>query len=122
MEKIKTKLTYSLEGPIAPKARPRFNRHAYLPESYRDWRNDAELQLISQGIPQHPLQTTSIEIILSGKHSRRGDADNISGAILEALVSVAVIRNDNLASIPELSIKLHHSKQSPIALITISEK
>ena len=120
--KEKIKLLYRLEGSIAPKARPRFSRHAYLPESYRQWRNDAELQLLAQGIPPHPLGKSSIEIILAGKHSRRGDCDNIAGSILDALVAVGILKNDNLANIPELSIALHHSKESPIALIKISEK
>ena len=120
--KEKTKLLYRLEGSIAPKARPRFSSHAYLPENYRQWRNDAELQLMAQGIPPQPLGKSSIEIILSGKHSRRSDCDNIAGSILDSLVAVGILKNDNLANVVELSVTLHHSKKPPTALITISEK
>ena len=122
MTETKTKLLYRLEGAIAPKARPRFSRHAYLPNTYRNWRNDAELQLIAQGIPSQPLATTSIEILLAGKHSRRSDADNIAGSILDALVAVGIIQNDNLTNVVELAVKLHHSSKNPTALITIAEK
>ena len=115
-------LTYRLEGAIAPKARPRFNgKNAYLPNNYRQWRNDAELQLIAQGIPITPIEKACVEIVLTGKHSRRSDADNVAGSILDCLVSVGVFQNDNLNSIPKMSIELQYSKESPIALITIKD-
>jgi len=112
---------FVIEGAIVPKARPRVSGHGYLPDNYRKWRNDAESQLLSQGTPPHSLTNISIRIVLIGKHSRRGDIDNISGSILDALVATNIIKDDNLLNVPELSVKLKYSKESPIAFIYLQD-
>lgn len=55
----------------------------------------------------------AINIALTGKHSRRGDADNISGAILDALVQAGIIEGDNLMTVQSLSIELNWDKKEP---------
>ena len=116
-------LAYWLEGAIVPKARPRVsNGSAYLPTTYREWRNEAELQLIEQGIPPEPIKRCSVHIELRGSHHRRSDADNIAGSILDAMVSVGIIKNDNLNAVPKLSIELFYRKNlDPIASIDITQ-
>ena len=115
------KTNYLLDGGIVPKARPRgtpTGRH-YLPQNYRDWKDAAiwELKQQHQGEPiAVPVQ---IEITLTGKHSRRGDADNIAGAILDAMVQAGILLDDNLTRIPSLSIKLIHNGDRPETHIKI---
>lgn len=113
-------MKYTIEGAIVPKARPRVSGHGYLPSNYRQWRNDAECQLLTQSRPPHPLSNVSITILLIGKHNRRGDADNISGSILDALVATNILADDNLKSVPELILKLNYSKIDPIAIIHLA--
>lgn len=113
-------INYRLEGPIAPKARPKFgNGRSYLPNKYRTWREEAELQLMAQEKPPQPLEGVNCLIALHGKHNRRSDLDNVAGAILDALVAVGILRDDNLKCVCSLSIELHHSKENPIALIML---
>ena len=112
---------FTLSDAIIPKARPRgtpTGRH-YLPQNYRDWKNNAiwELQQQHQGEPI--AVPVKIEITLTGKHIRRGDADNIAGAILDALVQAGILLDDNLTRIPALSIRLVHSGDRPEAHIKV---
>ena len=114
-------MKYILEGSIVPKARPKLgNGRGYLPANYRDWKEDAQAQLLSQPRPDTPLEGVAITITLSGKHSRRSDSDNVGGAILDALVTAGIIRDDNLKCVPELSLSLTYSKDDPVATIEIS--
>ena len=116
-------ITLTLTDTIVPKARPRgtpTGRH-YLPQNYRNWKTNAiwELKQQHQGSPiAVPVQ---IEILLIGKHSRRGDADNIAGAILDAMVQAGILKDDNLTRIPSLSLKLFHNPDDPVAHIRIEE-
>lgn len=95
-------MKYTLEGSIVPKARPRLgNGRGYLPANYREWKEDAQAQLLSQPRPETPLEGVAITITLSGKHSRRGDSDN-------------------LKCVPSLSLTLTYSKDDPLAEIEIT--
>jgi Holliday junction resolvase RusA-like endonuclease len=57
-----------------------------------------------------------------GKHSRRGDLDNILGSILDALVQSGILPNDNAKVIVSKSIQLFHSKDDPVAYIKIDQQ
>jgi Holliday junction resolvase RusA-like endonuclease len=61
----------------------------------------------------------SISIELKGKHSRRGDSDNVAGSVLDALVQAGVLAGDNLKVVSKLAIALEYSKDSPTACILI---
>jgi Holliday junction resolvase RusA-like endonuclease len=114
-------MRYTLKGAIIPKARPRVgNGRGYLPDNYRKWKENAQAQLLSQPRPETPLEDVKVAINLSGKHSRRGDSDNISGSILDALVVTGILRDDNLKCVPSLSLTLNYSKDDPVAEIEIS--
>jgi Holliday junction resolvase RusA-like endonuclease len=65
-------------------------------------------------------EDVKVAINLSGKHSRRGDSDNISGSILDVLVTAGILKDDNLKSVPSLSLTLTYSKDDPVAEIEIS--
>ena len=113
--------TFTLTDTIIPKARPRglsTGRH-YLPDNYRDWKANAIWELRQQHHGSPIAVPVAIEITLIGKHSRRGDADNIAGAILDAMVQAGIIKDDNLTRIPSLSIKLIYSGDPPETLIKV---
>lgn len=107
------KITFFLPGYVVPKARPRVTRNGtFMPIRYRNWRNSAESILLTQvkqrGIESLlPVERATIEIQLTGKHRMSGDADNILGSFLDALVTVNVLKNDNLSCIPEVSLKFN---------------
>lgn len=116
---IKT-IIFNLKGNIVPKARPRVTRNGtFMPASYRKWKNEAVNALSESQFKN--LENVTIEVILIGKHCRRGDADNIIGSILDALVQSGIIRNDNLACISEISIKLkYNARIDPYTVIKIT--
>jgi Holliday junction resolvase RusA-like endonuclease len=114
-------MTYRLElrGPIVPKARPRGRgKQHYLPDDYREWKEAAIGQLRQQLGPLR-LSGIRLNVLLKGKHSRRGDADNIVGAIMDALVQGEILANDNLVAVTALSVELQHSPLPPVALIAL---
>ena len=113
---------FTLTETIVPKARPRSgkNRSHYLPENYREWKNQAIWELRQQHQGEAIAVPVAIEITLTGKHSRRGDADNIAGAILDAMVQAGILIDDNLTRIPSLSIKLIHNGEKPSTTIKIN--
>ena len=109
-----------LTGAIVPKARPRSTgKHHYLPAPYRAWKSQAIAQLQRQSAPAR-MTGVRLDVLLKGKHSRRGDADNIIGSIMDALVQAQILANDNLATVSGLSIELQYNADPPTALITIS--
>jgi Holliday junction resolvase RusA-like endonuclease len=114
---------FELRGGIVPKARARVTRRGtFMPKNYVTWKDSAiaELRLQSSHLRDRlPLEGVGIDITLSGKHSRRGDLDNISGAVLDALVQAQVLRNDNLVCVLALAVRLHYGKAEPITQITI---
>jgi len=112
---------FTLSENIVPKARPRgtpTGRH-YLPQNYRDWKQSAIWELRQQHHGEPIAVPVQVEITLTGKHSRRGDADNIAGAILDAMVQAGILIDDNLTRIPSLSIKLIHNGEKPSTTIKI---
>lgn len=110
-----------LTGAIVPKARPRGKKgqQSYSPEDYRKWKAQAIRQLKRQGAPPR-MSGVRLDVLLKGKHSRRGDADNIIGSIMDALVQAQILANDNLSTVSGLSIELEYNGDPPTALITIS--
>ncbi len=112
---------YFLEGAIVPKARPRNSRcgHSYLPTNYRVWKNEAIDLLSAQHEGEAIAVPVSISVILTGKHSQRGDADNVIGSILDAIVQAGIIKDDNMKRVVAIDLKLIHSKESPRALIRL---
>lgn len=113
--------TFHLEGPIAPKARPRVtDGHAYMPESYRVWKELAIAAFADQWRGQ-PLAGVAAIIFLRGKHSRRSDGDNVEGALLDALVQAGVLKDDNLAKVGCLHVELEYSKDPPTTEILIAK-
>ncbi len=118
-----TPITFKLSGAIVPKARARVTRHGtFMPKNYQQWKSaaivDLRLQFAALGQAE-PLEGVGVNILLSGKHSRRGDLDNISGSILDALVQGGILRNDNLICVLALSIRLNYGKAEPMTQISI---
>jgi Holliday junction resolvase RusA-like endonuclease len=97
-------ILFTLTGRVVPKARPRVAYgHGYLPKNYRSWKSEAVRQLALQygGLP--PISAAQISVELGGKH--RGDADNILGSILDAMVQSAILTDDRLSVINKLTIE-----------------
>lgn len=107
-------IEFQLMGDIVPKTRPRvsFGR-AYMPQNYRDWKNGAIADLCQQYQGESLTSLSGVLIALTGKHSRRGDLDNIAGSVLDALVQAGILANDNLVVVPKLSIELQYNKKQP---------
>jgi Holliday junction resolvase RusA-like endonuclease len=107
------KITLFLPGYVVPKARPRVTRKGtFMPTRYREWRNSAEREILDQVRLQGlasvlPVERATVEILLTGKHRMSGDADNILGSYLDALVAVGVLKNDNLLHLPEVCLKFN---------------
>ena len=113
--------TFNLNGPIVPKARPRVTkRGAHMPENYRDWKEGAIAELSNQ-YQGEPLEWAEVTISLSGKHNRQGDADNVAGSVLDALVQSGVLKDDNMKRVPSLTIALDWQKKvEPRAVVVLS--
>lgn len=114
-------LIFKLEGGIVPKARPRGTAkgHHYLPKDYRQWKNSAIESLRSQFTGDTIFDPVRVKVLLSGKHNRQGDTDNVIGSILDALVQAKILVDDNMAHVVEIAIRLEHSKAEPTATIWI---
>jgi Holliday junction resolvase RusA-like endonuclease len=111
-------MKYQLTGKITPKARPRLgNGRAYLPAKYRDWKESAILELLTQSPPLDPIARCEVAIVIGGKQT--GDLDNIAGAVLDALVQAGVILDDRLSVVHKLSI-CHYRHQPPGATIDLT--
>ena len=98
-------VSFFLAGKVTPKARPHFNLgQAYLPQTYREWKDDAILELRCQmrSYAAFPLSKASVELLLTGKH--RGDLDNLAGSILDALVQSGAIEDDSLKCVSRLLV------------------
>ncbi len=111
-------MKYQLTGKITPKARPRLGRGgAHLPANYRDWKESAITELISQSLPTNPLVKAEVSISIGGK--QRGDLDNIAGAILDALVQSGILLDDRLSVVSKLTVE-HFPKLPPGANIELN--
>jgi Holliday junction resolvase RusA-like endonuclease len=107
---------FKLTGRIVPKARPRLSgSRVHLPENYRNWKELAVSDLIDQKTPD--LMPIKSPILLSVEYhgSAVGDADNIIGSIMDALVAAQILHNDGLNIVSSLSFvhiksKAHHTQ------------
>jgi len=99
-----TEIILKLSGTIVPKARPRFNGHnVYLSPNYLNWKKDAiinfKIQIKNMNIIT-PLKNIFLKIYYYGPI--RGDADNISGSIMDALIEASIIEDDSVKYISKL--------------------
>ncbi len=61
-------MIYKLIGKITTKARPRLGKgRAFLPTNYRDWKDDAIAQLLTQPRPPDPIIKAEVSIGVGGK-------------------------------------------------------
>ncbi len=113
--------TFELLGPIVPKARARTTTNGtYHPRRYNNWKRGA-IADISDQYQGDPLEYAEVTINLSGKHNRQGDADNVAGAVLDALVQANVLKDDNMKRVPSLTIALDWQKKAePKATVVLS--
>ena len=111
-------MKYKLTGKITPKARPRLGRGGvHLPANYRDWKNNAILELLRQPRPPEPMSKAEVSISIGG--GQRGDLDNIAGAILDALVQSGILLDDRLSVVSKLTVE-HFPKLPPGATIELN--
>lgn len=116
-----TVYTFNLNGPIVPKARARTTANGtYHHHRYSDWKQCAISDIASQW-RSDPLEQAEVTIGLTGKHNRQGDADNVAGAVLDALVQAKVLVDDNMKRVPSLTIHLDYQKKAePKAVVMLS--
>lgn len=111
--------TFELLGPIVPKARARTTANGtYHPHRYNSWKKGAIADLCSQ-YRGDPIDRAVVNVWLHGKHSRRGDGDNVMGAIWDALVQAKVLSEDNMKRLPAGAFDLEWSKDEPTATILV---
>lgn len=74
----------TVKMPLYSKARPRLTRsgHAYMPQSYRDAQAEMRKQIIQQWNKEPLAGPLAVHIEMHGEG--RGDADNLTGAVLDA--------------------------------------
>ena len=113
--------TFELIGPIVPKARARTTANGtYHPHRYNEWKRGAIADISSQ-YRGTPLERAEVTISLTGQHNRQGDADNVAGSILDALVQAKVLVDDNMKRVPSLTIALDWKKKvEPKAVVVLS--
>lgn len=104
---------------VVPKARPRGNANGcyYLPERYRLWREETAVILRQQMPVGFQGYDTPVSVSIRCYGKWRGDADNIAGAILDALVDVQVLPNDSLNYVQQLSFGVVPEKKKNKRLI-----
>jgi Holliday junction resolvase RusA-like endonuclease len=111
-------MIYKLTGKITPKARPRLGKgRAFLPANYRDWKQNAIDELLTQTRPPDPMAKAEISIAIGG--GQRGDLDNIAGAILDALVQSGILLDDRISVVSKLTVE-HFPKLPPGANIELN--
>ncbi|MGB3401818.1 MAG: RusA family crossover junction endodeoxyribonuclease [Microcoleaceae cyanobacterium] len=106
-------IRFCLAGNVVPKARPRVTSHGtHLPQRYRAWRNQAEVELYRQmcelhPAPKFPLQKAAISLRFFGNHRTNSDIDNLAGACLDALTlnGAGILKDDRLSCLPQLSVE-----------------
>lgn len=112
------KLEFYLSGPVTPKARPRVSSNGtYLPKRYKNWREQAECDLLIQiremhPAPELPLEKVAITLRFTGKHRTNSDLDNLAGACLDALTlnGAGIIVDDNIKRVPRLTVEYEPKK------------
>ena len=111
-------MKYTLTGKVVPKARPRFGGgRAYLPQRYRDWKDKAIAELLSQTRPIEPISKAEVSIDLFGSH--RGDLDNLAGSVLDSLVVAGILLDDRLSVVSKLSIAHYPNKIASCSVLIL---
>lgn len=91
--------TLRLDLPLQPKERPRQGRgRSFTSPQYRQWLSDAREALQAQWNGRPPLEHAMLALEFHG-HAR-SDVDNLEGAVLDAAVKAAVIRDDRCSRLP----------------------
>jgi Holliday junction resolvase RusA-like endonuclease len=108
-----TTIRFTLSGPVVPKARARVTRNGtYLPRRYREWKEAAVNLLIIQARELELTATihegAAVSILLKGKYPKRGDLDNIAGAILDVLVDAGILLDDAVRVVSRLNVELRY--------------
>lgn len=87
--------------PLKSKERPRFGGNAYMTQGYRKWKKEARRQVLEQweGPPLSP-----IELLLTLHGPRRGDLDNLAGAVMDAMTGI-VYPDDSVTHIQKLTVR-----------------
>ena len=101
-----------------PKKRPRFNSdqgRAYHDDRYTKWLAEAVGQLQEQWQQQPPITRTQKVTIQLWGH-RRGDCDNLAGAVLDSLVKAEILADDSVSVIDHLVIGFEPSKKPRIEI------
>lgn len=93
----------TLKAPLKPKERPRFSLggHAYMTSAYRKWKEVVRAQAVEQWGAKGQWSPVALHISLYGP--RRGDLDNLGGAVMDALTGV-VYPDDSVTHIRHLSV------------------
>lgn len=108
------KTEFWLEGRVVPKARPRFNgTRAYTKGNYAAWKNDAIKNLLSLNLDSIEVPV-SLSVIAVG--FLRGDADNIVGSVMDALVQSGVLPNDTLSWVPKISLEYRKGQKGVVGV------
>ena len=99
-------LKFWLPGIVVPKARPRITKNgSFMPQRYQDWQRLAIAELLLQLSDRSPLEyPVAVRVLLQGK-GHRGDLDNLSGAILDALVKTEILKDDRLSCVGQLEAR-----------------
>jgi Holliday junction resolvase RusA-like endonuclease len=106
---------------VVPKARPRVTRtgHAYMPATYKE--NQELLQIwFTQQLKPFNVPVT-VELVFKGRYGK-SDLDNLSGAILDAMVKSGIIANDSTKYVPALKIYHVDAPAAETALFINIEK
>lgn len=111
------------DGPIVPKARPRFSRGGggvttHMPPEYEAMKAEAIESFSDQWLwlgHTSPIPwKVRPYVFFWGKHHQGGDfADNVPGTLYDALVQAGVLKDDNGTWCPGAVPDLVHSKAPP---------
>jgi Holliday junction resolvase RusA-like endonuclease len=119
------KLEFYLKGAVTPKARPRVSCNGtYLPKRYKNWREQAECDLLIQiselnPAPKLPLEKAAITLRFTGKHRTNSDLDNLAGACLDALTlnGAGILQDDNIKCVPKLTVEYNPKGKTGVEIV-----
>ncbi|MGB3532126.1 MAG: RusA family crossover junction endodeoxyribonuclease [Microcoleaceae cyanobacterium] len=119
------KLKFYLDGAVTPKARPRVSANGtYLPKRYKNWREQAECDLLIQvremkPAPKLPLEKAAITLLFTGKHRTNSDLDNLAGACLDALTlnGAGILTDDNIKCVPRLTVEYEPKGKTGVEIV-----
>ena len=91
-------------------------------QKYREWHENALIQLLTQTKPQEPIQCP-VKISFNFTHGdkRRRDSDNGTSSILDLLQDVQILHDDNWEIVREIEIKNGYCKNAPSVEVTIQK-